>query len=120
MSFHRVFWRRLCVAAALGLLGSALHAQNDGPQKLVKFVVDYPPGGPIDIIARSLGSELQLAFKQPANVENKPGASGNIGADQAAKSAADGYTVLLGIESNVAVKPHIYPAMPWCSTKRRA
>ena len=111
MSFPRVFWRRLCAAAALGLLGSALHAQNAYPNKLIKFVVNYPPGGPADIIARSLASELQPLLKQAVIVENKPGASGNIGADQVAKSAADGYTVLLGIDTNVTVNPHIYPTM---------
>lgn len=113
MFFHRIFWPRLCVAAALGVLVSAAQAQSGYPQKLIKLIVNYPPGGPIDIIARSLASELQPVFKQPVIVENKPGASGNIGADQVAKSAADGYTVLLGIDTNVTVNPHIYPAMPF-------
>jgi len=74
----------------------------------VKFVNNFPPGGPSDIIARSLSAELQKSLKQTFIVENKPGAAGNIGAEQVAKSTADGTTVLLGIDTVFTVNPFIY------------
>src|SRR4051812_6952604 len=69
-------------------------AQTAYPSKPVKFVNSFPPGGPSDILGRSLADVLQHALKQTFIVENKAGASGNIGADSVAKSPADGYTVL--------------------------
>ncbi|SEA60773.1 MULTISPECIES: Bug family tripartite tricarboxylate transporter substrate binding protein [Acidovorax] len=91
-----------------------LHAQiADYPSKPVKFVNAFTPGGPTDVLARSLGEALQTQFKQPFIVENKPGAAGNIGADMVAKSPADGYTVMIGIDTTFTVNPHIYPSMPF-------
>lgn len=89
------------------LAGSAL-AQDAYPSKAVKLIVNFPAGGPLDILARSLGNELQQSLKQPFVVENKPGAAGNIGADAVAKAEPDGYTVLVSIDSVFTVNPHIY------------
>ncbi len=83
------------------------------PNKPVKFVNSFPPGGPSDIMARAVGDALQKQFSQPFVVENKAGAAGNIGADFVAKAPADGYTVLWGIDTTVTVNPHIYPNMPF-------
>jgi tripartite-type tricarboxylate transporter receptor subunit TctC len=83
-------------------------AQDNYPAKAVRIVNNFPPGGPSDILARSLGQVLTERFKQPFIVENKAGAGGNIGADVVAKSAADGYTILFGIDTAVTVNPHIY------------
>ena len=104
--------RSLLAAAALSLLAGTAFAQS-WPDKPVKLVVNFPAGGPADVIARSLGDALQTQFKQPFVVENKPGAGGNIGADAVAKAPADRYTVLVGIDSTFTVNPHIYKGMPF-------
>ena len=96
----------LCVWAN----GSA-PAQGAWPTRPVRFINSFPPGGPSDIIARSIAEVLQAQFKQPFVVDNKAGASGNIGTDYVAKSPADGYTVLIGIDTTVTVNPHIYKGL---------
>jgi tripartite-type tricarboxylate transporter receptor subunit TctC len=103
------------VAAALAAhpLTSKAQTAPAYPTKPVKLVNSFPPGGPSDILARSVADVLQNQFKQPFVVENKAGASGNIGADLVAKSAADGYTVLVGIDTTLTVNPHIYKSMPF-------
>jgi tripartite-type tricarboxylate transporter receptor subunit TctC len=100
------------LAAALVPFQSAL-AQAGYPTKPVKLVNSFPPGGPSDILARSVAEVLQNTFNRPFVVENKAGASGNIGADFVAKSAPDGYTVLVGIDTTLTVNPHMYPNMPF-------
>lgn len=104
--------RRTLAATALGLLASAAAAQTY-PAKPVTFVNSFPAGGPSDMIARSLADVLQKRFKQTFVVENKPGAAGNIGTTQVARSAPDGYTVLIGIDTTFTVNPHIYKGMPF-------
>lgn len=104
--------RRLLVAAGLGLLASTAAAQGF-PTKQITVVNNFPPGGPSDMIARSVADVLQKRFKQPVVVENKPGAAGNIGAAQVARSAADGYTVLIGIDTTFTINPHIYKGLPF-------
>lgn len=77
------------------------------PDKPVRFVVPYPPGGPTDIIARLLGQKLSEMWKQAVIIENRPGAGGNVGTAQVARSAPDGYTVLINT-SSVAVNTSLY------------
>jgi tripartite-type tricarboxylate transporter receptor subunit TctC len=79
----------------------------------VRFVNNFPPGGPSDILARSLAEALQSSLKQTFIVENKAGAGGNVGADAVAKSPPDGYTVLFGIDTAFTVNPHIYKTLPF-------
>jgi len=98
----------LLAALALLPLGASAQTPAGLPSHTVKFVNNFPPGGPSDIIARSLSAELQKSLKQTFIVENKPGAAGNIGAEQVAKSTADGTTVLLGIDTIFTVNPFIY------------
>lgn len=108
--------RALLVVGSCALALTAAQAQGPSagyPSKPVKFVNAFPPGGPADVLARSLAEALQTQFKQPFIVENKPGAAGNIGADLVAKSPADGYTVLFGIDTTFTINPHIYPSMPF-------
>ena len=76
-------------------LGSASAQSQNWPSKPIRIVVPYPPGGSSDIIARSIAQPLSEALKQSVIVENKAGANGNLGADYVAKSAPDGYTLLL-------------------------
>ncbi|MDO8248886.1 MAG: tripartite tricarboxylate transporter substrate binding protein [Rhodoferax sp.] len=106
----------LCAATAgIGMAPGAF-AQEAYPTKVVKFIANFPPGGPADILARSMGQALQVSLKQSFIIDNKPGAGGNLGADVVAKSPADGYTVLFGIDTTFTINPHIYRSMPFKPT----
>ena len=107
---------RLLVAAALAL-PTALFAQGAWPSKPVRIVVPFAPAGTTDILARALAPELTRVFGQPFVIENKPGAGGNLGADQVAKSAPDGYTFLMGTVGTHAINPALYPKMPYDHVK---
>jgi tripartite-type tricarboxylate transporter receptor subunit TctC len=95
----------LCAAL---LAGNAAAQTTAWPNKPVKFINTFPPGGPSDILARAVGDALQKQFNQAFVVENKPGASGSLGADLVAKAPADGHTLLWGIDTTFTVNPHIY------------
>ncbi len=92
-------------------------AQTPYPSKPIKLVVPFPPGGPLDTIGRAIAQRLTQTWGQAVVVENKPGAGGNIGADAVAKSAPDGYTILMGALSTHAVNPSLYPNMPYDAVK---
>ena len=98
-------------ALSLALAAQPAAAQANYPSKPIKIVNPWPAGGPSDLIARSVSDVMQRSLGQPLIVDNKPGAGGNIGTDQAVKSPADGYTVLFGIDSTVTINPHIYKSM---------
>ena len=83
------------------------------PEKPVRIVVPFPPGGATDVVARALGQRLTAIWKQQVVVENKPGAGGNIGADLVAKAAPDGYTLLLASPAEVAINQFLYKEMPF-------
>jgi len=108
----------LCgLAAALVLaVASTAHAQPF-PSKPIHFVVPYPAGGPLDTVARLLGQKVSESVKQTVIVENKPGAGGNIGADFVAKSAPDGYTILMGAVATHAINPTLYSHIPYDPVK---
>ena len=101
---------RLCLAVVACAALSPAWAQSY-PSKPIKFITNFPAGGPADYLARTTGEYLTTQFKQPVVVENKSGAGGNIGADFVAKSPADGYTVLFGIDTTFTVNPYIYKNM---------
>ena len=104
---QRVSIRRLFTAIlALACLTSA-QAQS-WPAKPVRIIVPFPPGGTTDIVARSLGAELQKMWQQPVVVENRPGAGGNIGSDIVAKSPNDGYTLLMGTVGTHAINAALF------------
>ncbi|MEO5677059.1 MAG: tripartite tricarboxylate transporter substrate binding protein [Usitatibacter sp.] len=108
--------RRIALAfAALTFAGAAL-AQS-WPAKPIKVIVPYPPGGTSDILARALGPGITAALGQPWIVENKPGATGNVGADFVAKSPADGYTLLLGDIGSLAIAPSVVTTLPFDPVK---
>jgi tripartite-type tricarboxylate transporter receptor subunit TctC len=100
----------LGVPAALAMPGLA-RAQGNWPDRPVRIVVPFTPGGSTDIIARGLAGELQAAFGQPFVVENRGGAGGTIGTEVVANAAADGYTLLLGHIGTLAVNPALYPKL---------
>lgn len=90
--------RHLLALLALAGLGQAAHAQpapTDWPNKPIRWIVPFPPGGAMDAIARTLGEKAARTLGQPFVIENKPGAGGNIGADYVAKQPGDGYTLMI-------------------------
>jgi tripartite-type tricarboxylate transporter receptor subunit TctC len=83
------------------------------PNKPIRLVVPFPPGGSLDVVARAIGQKLTEAWGQPVIIDNRPGAGGNIGADLVAKSAPDGYTILEGALSTHAVNISLYGKLPY-------
>ncbi len=100
----------LLASTALPLVA---HAQSAWPNRPVRIVVPFSAGGTTDILARAIAPELQRVFGQPFIVDNKPGAGGNSGAAEVAKSPADGYTLLMGTVGTHAINPALYPKMPY-------
>ena len=105
--------RRILLCAPAALLGPGAFAQSGWPNKPVRIIVPFAPAGTTDILARALAPELSRVFGQPFVIENKPGAGGNLGADQVAKSAPDGCTLLMGTVGTHAINPALYPKMPY-------
>jgi tripartite-type tricarboxylate transporter receptor subunit TctC len=110
--------RRGVLALALGscfglMFGTYVHAQNAWPQKPVKIIVPFAPGGTTDILARAVAPELSKAFNQQFVVENRAGAGGNVGAEAVAKSAPDGYTILMGTVGTHGINRALYPKLPY-------
>ena len=102
----------LLACAALAA-GTALQAQTAWPSRPVRIVVPFPPGGATDILARAVAPELSKVFGQSFVVENKPGAGGNLGADIVAKSAPDGYTLLMATVGTHAINKSLYRTLPF-------
>jgi len=119
--FARHLARLLLAVASAAVALSAHHAMAQGaasyPGKPIKIVVPFPPGGATDILARAIGFELQKAWGQSVIIENKPGAGGNTGADLVAKSAPDGYTLLMGTVGTHAINMSLYAKMPYDAVK---
>jgi tripartite-type tricarboxylate transporter receptor subunit TctC len=104
--------RILHFAVLLSALSVYTLAHADSyPSRAVRIVVPFPAGGPSDFTARLLADKLAASLKQPFIVENRPGASGNIGTDAVAKAEPDGYTVLLAPETPLTVNPGLYPKL---------
>ena len=87
------------------------------PTHPVRLVVAFPPGGAADLLARLIGQSLSESLGQPVVIENKGGSNGNIGGEAVARSAPDGYTLLMASGSLVAINPHIYTSMPFDPAK---
>jgi tripartite-type tricarboxylate transporter receptor subunit TctC len=101
-----MFARWLIAVVACAILAPA-QAQT-WPSKPVRIVVPFPPGGTTDIVARSIGVELQRMWQHAVVIENRPGAGGNIGADVVAKAAPDGYTLLMGTVGTHAINKALF------------
>jgi tripartite-type tricarboxylate transporter receptor subunit TctC len=112
---HSPTRRRVAAAALLtlcaGVTPTVAHAQAF-PTQPIKIVVPYPPGGTNDLVARLLAQKLQEQVGQTVIVENKPGVSGNTGADAVAKSPADGHTLIL-VTTGHSIAPSLYPKLPY-------
>jgi tripartite-type tricarboxylate transporter receptor subunit TctC len=107
----------LAGAAAAGLVGAAPAVFAAYPEKPIRLIVPFPAGGATDVVARALGLRLGQMLKQPVLVENRAGAGGNLGADLVAKSAADGYTVLVASPAEVAINEYLYAKMAYDPAK---
>ena len=103
---------RLAFAALLALASAGASAQAY-PSRAIRIIAPFPAGGGYDFLARLIGAEMSKTFGQPVIVENKAGANGNIGTDAAAKSAPDGYTLLMGGNSPLALNVGLYPKLPY-------
>src|SRR5262245_28607694 len=100
--------KRILTAGAIALFALTAGAQTDYPNRPVKIVVPYPPGGGVDILARVLSEKLAAQFGQPAPVENRAGAGGNVGAESVFRSPPDGYTVLFSAHPPLVVNKALY------------
>ncbi|MDO9384986.1 MAG: tripartite tricarboxylate transporter substrate binding protein [Hyphomicrobiaceae bacterium] len=111
----------LAIALAAGSLLPAAHAQTAGagawPNKPVRVIVNFPPGGAADQLARAIGVPLAEALGQPVVIENRAGANGNIGGEAVAKAPNDGYTLLMSSGGMVSVNPHLYQKMSFDPAK---
>ncbi len=104
--------RRIFVTLALAAVATAVMAA-EFPTKPIKLIVPFPAGGGTDFFARVIGNKLGETVKWVVVVDNKPGAGGNIGVDAAAKSPPDGYTLVMGQTSNLAINPTLYRKLPY-------
>ncbi|HET7731566.1 MAG TPA: tripartite tricarboxylate transporter substrate binding protein [Usitatibacter sp.] len=104
-------------ALAMAAIAPAAHAQSDYPNKPVKLIVGFAPGGSTDIVARIVAQKLGERLGQTVVVENRAGAGGTIGADVAAKAAPDGYTLTLGTTSTHAIAAGAYSKLPYDPVK---
>jgi len=98
----------LCVAGVM-----PAHAQQGYPTKPVRLILPYPPGGGSDTIARPLAQKMSESLGQQVIVDNRGGAGGNVGMEVAARSAPDGYTIVLALTAQLAVNPALYKKVPY-------
>jgi len=112
-------YRALQAVAAVLVFGTTtgVHAQAPAyPTKPIRLIVPYPPGGPLDTAARALAEQVRTTLGVVV-VENRPGAGGNLGVDQVAKSPADGYTLVVGAVATHAVNPWLFRKLPYDPVK---
>src|SRR3954468_4012126 len=107
---------RIFAAAAACLLLCDIAAAQSYPEKTVVMVAPFPAGGSVDLVARAIAQHMADAWKQPVIVSNRPGASGNIGAEAVARAAPDGYTLLMGTTA-LAGSPALYPKLGYDVTR---
>ena len=106
---------RTCAPAwlALGIFAAPIlgWTQTAWPQRPIRVLIPFPPGGPTDIVMRAAADGMQATLKQPVIIDNKPGAGGNIGASEVARAAPDGYTWLFSTDTVMTVNPHVYKSL---------
>jgi tripartite-type tricarboxylate transporter receptor subunit TctC len=102
-----------CLVAILPASGGTARADEPYPSKPVRLVLPQPPGGAVDLIARTLGDRLSEAMRQPVIVENQPGANGGLAGGQVARATPDGYTLFMAVDTNLVVNPSLYPNLAY-------
>jgi tripartite-type tricarboxylate transporter receptor subunit TctC len=108
---------KLAIAVACLITAPMFAAAQPYPNRPIHLVVGFPPGGINDIVARIVGQKMSESLGQPVIVENRGGAGGTIGADWVSKATSDGYTLLLGSVSNLAMAPSLYASLQYDPTK---
>ena len=108
--------KKLACLLALGLIAASAHAQTY-PEKPIRMVIPFPPGGGTDILARLVAQKLTEANKWTVVPENKAGAGGTLGITEAAKGKPDGYDMVMGQKDNLVVGPWLYKSLPWNPVK---
>ena len=103
---------RALVAVSLLTLCAAPVAAQTFPSKPIRLICPFPPAGAVDIASRAIADAMSKTIGQPVTVENKPGAGGNLGAEAAARSAPDGYTIFMSTSGIQAINPALYAKMP--------
>ena len=106
--FRLASWFGLGLAFSLSAL-----AQDNWPQRQIRIVVPFAPGGIADTSSRAISEKLGARLGQPVVVDNRPGASGNIGTESVAKSPPDGYTLLLGFDGTMVINPAVFSKLPF-------
>jgi tripartite-type tricarboxylate transporter receptor subunit TctC len=104
---------RFCTAFLFIVFCESVLAQAGYPSKPIRFIAPFPPGGATDTLCRLLAQKLSESLGQPVTVDNRPGASGNIGHELAMKAAPDGYTLLLTNRSTLTTNPHLFKQLPF-------
>jgi tripartite-type tricarboxylate transporter receptor subunit TctC len=104
-------------ALALSVVACTAFAQQSYPAKPIRLIVPFPAGGGTDILARLIANKMTESQKWNVTVDNRPGAGGNIGVELAARSPADGYTLVMGQTSNLAINPTLYKKLSYDSIK---
>ena len=108
---------RLSLTTALVACLTMAAQAADWPDRPVRFIVPFPPGGSTDTVARTIAEKLREKIGQPVVIDNKAGAGGTIGSDIAAKAQPDGYTMLIGTSSTHAIAPGVFSALPYEPTR---
>ncbi len=104
---------RITIALCCALLAGTAHAADSYPARPVRLIAPFPPGGPTDVLARVIAAGLTQRWNQQVVVDNRPGAAGNIGTELAARSAPDGYTLLMGTVATHAINESMYKDLPF-------
>ncbi|MEI7783839.1 MAG: tripartite tricarboxylate transporter substrate-binding protein, partial [Betaproteobacteria bacterium] len=113
LALNRRLGLQLATVTLLAATLTGAWAQSSWPSKPVRIVVPFPPGGTTDILARAVAPELGKAFGQPFIIENRGGAGGNVGTEIVAKSANDGYTLLMGTVGTHGINRALYDKLPY-------
>ena len=116
-SFSWVSTLALSVGMAGALLSAPAALAQAFPNKAIRLVCPFPPGGAVDIASRAIAQELAKNLGQPVTVDNKPGAGGNIGGADVARAAPDGYTIFMTTSGIQAINPALYAKMPFDPNK---
>ncbi|HEX2542885.1 MAG TPA: tripartite tricarboxylate transporter substrate binding protein [Caldimonas sp.] len=105
----------LTLAHVVGLSAATAQTASTAswPERPIRVVLPFPPGGPSDIVLRLAAEKMQAVLKQPILIDNKPGAGGNLGSAEVARAVPDGYTWAFGPDSLITVNPHVYKTMPF-------
>ena len=109
----RLFGALAATTLAVGATMPGIACAEEFPAKPVRIIVPYPPGGTTDMVARLIGEQLAIQWKQAVLVDNRPGAGGIVGTGAAAKSTADGYTLLMGSVGEFGINPTLYKKLPY-------